>query len=125
MRVGFDAKRIFHNTTGLGNYSRDLVKNLAKYYPDHACILFNPKSPKVDRLTIENNMKIVQPQSWLSKKIPSLWRSFYINKSIRQENIDIFHGLSGELPFGINKTDVKSVVTIHDLIFIHFPELYH
>lgn len=31
MKIGFDAKRIFHNTTGLGNYGRDVVRMLHDY----------------------------------------------------------------------------------------------
>jgi glycosyltransferase involved in cell wall biosynthesis len=37
----------------------------------------------------------------------------------------LYHGLSQELPFGIEKTGVKSVVTVHDLIFLRFPEFYN
>ena len=37
----------------------------------------------------------------------------------------MFHGLSGELPIGIRKSGIKSVVTIHDLIFLRHPEFYH
>jgi glycosyltransferase involved in cell wall biosynthesis len=36
----------------------------------------------------------------------------------------VFHGLSQELPFGINKTGAKAVVTMHDAIFMRYPELY-
>ena len=34
-------------------------------------------------------------------------------------------GLSGELPIGIRQSGIKSVVTIHDLIFLRHPEFYH
>ena len=40
MNIGFDAKRIFQNSTGLGNYSRDLVRNLANQYPENKYVLF-------------------------------------------------------------------------------------
>ena len=43
MLVGYEAKRIFHNKTGLGNYSRDLVRILATYYPKNQYFLYNPK----------------------------------------------------------------------------------
>jgi glycosyltransferase involved in cell wall biosynthesis len=36
----------------------------------------------------------------------------------------LFHGLSNELPIGIEKSGVKTIVTIHDLIFERFPEYY-
>ncbi len=124
MRIGYDAKRLFHNTTGLGNYSRDLVRILATYYPDDAYYLYNPKPAKINRLMLTSQMFVKQPHNWLSKKLHFLWRSKWVTKGIVKDQLNIFHGLSGELPFGIQKTGVKSVVTIHDLIFLHFPELY-
>ncbi len=124
MKIGYDAKRIFHNTTGLGNYSRDLVRILSSYYPDNQYYLYNPKTPKINRLQIKDNMIVRQPKGLINKKIPSLWRSKFIIKDLLKDQIQIYHGLSGELPFGIEKTSIKSVVTIHDLIFLRFPELY-
>ena len=46
MRIGFEAKRAFHNKTGLGNYSRDLIRILSKFYPKNTYYLFNPKKSK-------------------------------------------------------------------------------
>jgi glycosyltransferase involved in cell wall biosynthesis len=37
----------------------------------------------------------------------------------------VYHGLSHEIPFGINKTNIKSVVTIHDLIFERYPKQFN
>jgi glycosyltransferase involved in cell wall biosynthesis len=39
--------------------------------------------------------------------------------------MDLYHGLSHEIPVGINKTGIKSVVTIHDLIHERHPEQYN
>jgi glycosyltransferase involved in cell wall biosynthesis len=47
-----------------------------------------------------------------------------VSRELKKRKIDIFHGLSNELPNGIHKTEVPAVVTIHDLIFIRFPEFY-
>ncbi|MCK4992048.1 MAG: glycosyltransferase family 4 protein, partial [Bacteroidales bacterium] len=38
--------------------------------------------------------------------------------------IDLYHGLSNELPYGIQRSMIRSVITIHDLIFLEHPELY-
>ena len=43
MKIAFDAKRFFHNTSGLGNYSRDLVRILAKYSPEDEFVLLAEK----------------------------------------------------------------------------------
>ncbi|HVI94481.1 MAG TPA: glycosyltransferase family 1 protein, partial [Anaeromyxobacter sp.] len=65
-----------------------------------------------------------QPSGVLGRAVPSLWRTRGIVSDLRKDAIDVFHGLSNELPAGIEKSGVASVVTIHDLIFERFPELY-
>lgn len=125
MKLGYDAKRIFHNNTGLGNYSRDLIRILSKNYPNNKYFLYNPKPSKIKRLIPDGKVLIErQPKKILSKKLHFIWRSKWIIKDLIEDKIDIFHGLSGELPYGINHTNIKTVVTIHDLIFVRYPELY-
>lgn len=124
MKIGFDAKRVFHNQTGLGNYSRDILRGLAELYPEHMYWLYNPKPGKVDRLKLLDSMKVLYPKSFYGKRLSSLWRQKGIVKDLVKDEVEIFHGLSNELPKGIDKTSIKTVVTIHDLIFIRFPELY-
>jgi hypothetical protein len=41
MKIAFDGKRFFSNSSGLGNYSRDLVRVLANYFPENDYILLN------------------------------------------------------------------------------------
>lgn len=124
MKLGFDAKRIFHNTTGLGNYSRDLVRILSVYYGENIFYLYNPKQKKVDRLEVSKKMREVLPQKKVWKYFSSIWRQGPILDQLKEDEIEIYHGLSGELPKGIEKTNITSVVTIHDLIFIRYPKLY-
>ncbi len=124
MNIGFDAKRYFHNNTGLGNYSRTLVGGLAHFYPEHEYFLFNPKPSKRHQKPSFKNVHEVLPDGPLSKRIPALWRSNWVKKDIKKECIELYHGLSHEIPVGIHKTSVKSVVTIHDLIFERFPTQY-
>ncbi|MBA7543225.1 D-inositol-3-phosphate glycosyltransferase [subsurface metagenome] len=38
--------------------------------------------------------------------------------------MDIYHGLSNELPLALHQSAIKSVVTIHDLIFMRYPRWY-
>lgn len=124
MRIGFDAKRVFHNGTGLGNYSRDLLRILAEFYPENSYFLYNPKKAKKLRFTLSGNQVEVLPQSKLWKKLSSIWRQKAIVKQLIEDKIEVYHGLSGELPKGIEKTNIKTIVTIHDLIFVRYPKLY-
>ena len=72
-----------------------------------------------------HNFQTIQPQNFFYKKLPSLWRRIGIVKQIDQAHLDIYHGLSNELPKNIEKLNIKTVVTIHDLIFERFPKTYH
>lgn len=124
IRIGFDAKRLFHNTTGLGNYSRDLLRIFGKYFPENQYVLYNPKPKKIDLHFPKKNFKEILPQGFLNEKIPAFWRTKNIVKQLQKDNLQIYHGLSGELPLGIEKIKSKKILTIHDLIFCRYPELY-
>lgn len=122
MRIGFDAKRAFNNHTGLGNYSRFVIEALSRtQWGSLESLLYTPKVKNLAWLnSFDHNFVIKTP----SVKVGGLWRSWLINNDLKKDNVNIFHGLSNEIPFRINKSGVKSVVTIHDLIFMRYPELY-
>ncbi len=123
MKIGFDSKRLFCNFTGLGNYSRTLLKNLTKYYSDNEYHLYTPKiTNNTDTAPFINDINYRTYQSGSINK--SLWRSYSIVKQLQKDKIELYHGLSNELPFNINKSDIKSIVSIHDLIFKVYPETY-
>lgn len=126
--IAFDGKRAANNRTGLGNYSRHIISLLAKYFPDNRYIVFLPKAnknPQFDEILKQNpRIETVLPKSGFWKKFSSLWRVFGIKKDIAKIQDVIFHGLSNELPLSISKTGARSVVTIHDLIFLKYPKYY-
>lgn len=121
MKIGFDAKRAYNNKSGLGNYSRFLIDALIKKYPDKDYVLF---TPKVDPKFIDYREPLRFTPSGLKSVFSSLWRMFWIKGDIISQQLDVFHGLSNELPVGIDKVNVRKVVTIHDLIFMRYPSFY-
>ncbi|MDR1879955.1 MAG: glycosyltransferase family 4 protein [Tannerellaceae bacterium] len=126
MKIGFDAKRAVQNNTGLGNYSRHIIEIVSGFYPGNDYVLFAPEKRKNSRLkTIleRRNVTFVFPSGLLGK-CASLWRFSGIKKDIRKKGIAVYHGLSGELPFGIEYTGTKTVVSVHDLIFLRYPGFY-
>lgn len=123
MRIGFDAKRYYLNSTGLGNYSRDLIRMLETYFPEHEYYKYTPKIPQQLRHN-SNLINVKLPNTRLHKMFPSLWRNSGIVRDLRRDNIELFHGLSGEIPSGILQSGIKSCVTVHDLIFLRYPEWY-
>lgn len=127
MRIGFDAKRAAQNATGLGNYSRFIISLLARMAPEVSQTLYvpNPKKAQLlDRLPPSDRLTTVYPTGLLSMS-GALWRTYGITRRLEKDGIQIFHGLSNELPLNIRKAQgVKSIVTIHDLLFLRFPEGY-
>jgi len=116
MKIGLDAKRAFLNNTGLGNYSRSIILSLLENHPQNEYYLFttatidNEFYNKVKQLS---NVKIITPSL---NFFTAYWRNYKIPTLIKKYNLDVYHGLSNELPNNINNTHVKKIVTIHDLI---------
>ena len=123
MNIGFEAKRIFHNKTGLGNYSRDLIRILNAEFPKNNYFLYNPKVARNELFKVNNVTTFEKnPNSFFYKKFKNIWRQKGVIKDLIKDKIEVFHGLSGELPSGLRKSNIKSVVTIHDLIFLSKKE---
>ena len=124
MIVGFDAKRVFHNATGLGNYSRDVLRILHRLRPENSYLAYTPRPGKLPFDLDGGRFEVRGPSRLASRAFPALWRTRGIVTDLRRDRVNLFHGLSNELPVGIEGSGVASVVTIHDLIFERFPELY-
>jgi glycosyltransferase involved in cell wall biosynthesis len=120
MHIAYDAKRFFHNSSGLGNYARDLVRIMATLYPENTYNLYAKKvgerGADICRLP---NVKTFLP----SVALP-LWRQMQMGIDAQLNNAEVFHGTSGELPRLWNKKSIKKVVSICDVIFERYPQYY-
>lgn len=124
LKIGYDGKRAANNLTGLGNYSRSLIEALAKEFSQNQYFIYTEKiKAAIQELSIFSlhNIFLKFPTKEVSK---ILWRSFGIKNQLLKDKIDLFHGLSHEIPYGLKKTNVKTIVTIHDLIFLRKPNYY-
>lgn len=119
MRIGFDAKRAFLNKTGLGVYSRLLITSICSQANNIRSYLYSPSITNI--FVCSNDCKV--RFSRLPRIFSGLWRMCYISILAGKDKIEIYHGLSGELPIGLSKT-IKKVVSIHDILFERFPEDY-
>ena len=129
MKIGFDGKRANANNTGLGNYSRFVVSSLAEHYGENSYSMYIPRHKAnreydaiVERFTSVDS-RLPQRKIWRGI-LRSLWRTRAIVSDLRRDKVDIYHGLSNEIPVGIRHAGCRSVVTIHDLIYERFPHLF-
>jgi glycosyltransferase involved in cell wall biosynthesis len=127
LTIGLDAKRIVSNGTGLGSYGRTLSNDLSRE-EDLQLRLYAPDEGRGDlrgQVAERDNLRFCYPDGHPNGIGKALWRTWGIVSQLQDDRIDIYHGLSGELPIGISKTRIRTVVTIHDLIFMRHPEYYH
>lgn len=119
MKIAFDGKRFYGNSAGLGNYSRNLVRVLAKSFPGSSYVLFNKIKTDKDAEILEfPNVSFVQTMKGYFA------RHLLMGVDAQNSGAEIFHGLSGELPLKWNSKPIKKVLTIHGLIFLRFPKYY-
>ncbi|MCR4602280.1 MAG: glycosyltransferase family 4 protein [Prevotella sp.] len=126
MIIGFDAKRIVRNGTGLGNYGRTLVNDLAAL-DDFDLRLYAPDGGVThlrSQIVGRPNVTFCFPHFAHTSLGKALWRSGGIVRQLVHDDVQLYHGLTGELPKGISSSGIRSVVTIHDLIFLRHPEYY-
>lgn len=122
MKIGFDGKRATNNLTGLGNYSRSLIAQLAEFFPQNQYFVYSPKIK--EHAQIRHFLTSKGIESRLPDQPGLFWRTSGIKKQLLKDNIDLFHGLSHEIPLRIQNSGIRSIVTIHDLIFLKFPQYF-
>jgi glycosyltransferase involved in cell wall biosynthesis len=123
MNIGFDAKMAYHNGTGLGHFSRTLINSLVDGYPEHDFYLFNPRPSSTFRMQ-GRNLREILPSTFIDRTFSAAWRNKGMVKDLIRNNIDLYHGLDHEIPEGIHETSIKTIVTIHDLIYERYPQQY-
>ncbi|HEY0655727.1 MAG TPA: glycosyltransferase family 1 protein [Chryseosolibacter sp.] len=128
MNIGFEAKRFFTNYTGLGNYSRFVIDALSKTSAHDNLYLFTPRSvdhAETRDILKRQNVNVVAPSGLYAQPfISALWRTWAVSKNPAMKQLHVFHGLSQELPIGL-PSQLKKVVTVHDLIFLRYPQFYN
>ncbi len=97
MKIAYDAKRYYHNRTGLGNYSRTLVSEMTSRHEDIEAVLYDSRA---------------------------IERTFRLGRKAAKEGCELFHGLSNELPRDITEAGIPSIVTMHDVAWRTFPDMY-
>jgi glycosyltransferase involved in cell wall biosynthesis len=128
MKIGIDARWIFPEITGIGSYTQELIRHLARVQTGHEFVLFFNETSVRDR-TIEY-AALADQHAFTTLTIPerpftpaSQWR---MPRLIAQHALDVFHSTNFMLPFfafprrRCGRT--AAVITIHDLIPLLFPE---
>ena len=104
MRIGIDCRKIFD--FGIGTYVRGLVRGLAEIEAPEEYVLFAPSSA-IDRLPSRFERIAVDIPNYTIREL----------FAFRRFRLDLFHAPDINVPF----VGCPTVVTIHDLIRLHYP----
>jgi len=123
MRVGLDGYPLCEPLTGVGHYTFELARALARRHPGDQFELvapfeFHPAvTTEFEREQIPN-LKLV---NLAVKNVRGRWWSFYLPRYLKRASLDLFHGTNYELPLWNRR---RTVLTIHDLSSLLYPALH-
>jgi glycosyltransferase involved in cell wall biosynthesis len=126
-RIGFDAVRALRNSTGLGNYARRVLRGLLGQESGLAGYLFAPAParPPYARLPEELHAALQLPSTvWRQPGLRTWWRTFRLGRQAAACGIELYHGLSHEIPRDLPRTGVPAVLSVADLLWERLPGLY-
>lgn len=125
MKIGIDAYHALFYESGVGRYTRSLVKELLAF-------------PEIEEITLFYNFfrnvpkQIWKPNSEKTKVVvfrcpkgilQSCWNVFGVPRiESLIGNVDVFHGHHFILP---PMAHAKTVLTVHDLTYLKFPHYYY
>lgn len=90
--IGYDAKRIVRNGTGLGSYGRTLINDLAPLMPNTELLLYAPDAGRDDlRNQVERreNVHFCYPDHLHFRLQRDLWRMKGIVKDLQCDGVEL------------------------------------
>lgn len=113
MRIGIECSTLTRNIAGIGNYTYQLVKGLARQNgPERYTLFYNrPLQP----LTIPSRMR----HSLQGPASTHLWAQTRLMRLCEREKLDVLHSPGQGIPLLYQG---KTILTVHDLAPLFFPE---
>lgn len=113
MRIGFDARLVYYQQAGIGQYILQLVDGLSRLSTEHELLIFRSRKGKA--LQIRGQAR--QITLWTPSHHP--YESLALATELAARRLDLLHSPDFIPPFQGN---FESVITIHDLNFLHYPQ---
>jgi glycosyltransferase involved in cell wall biosynthesis len=128
MHIGINALLLSYSHTyrngGVSHYIRYLLTELAQQDSQHHYTVFVNGPGVIEKLEAHQSHITFVGVSWPESQpaIRVAWEQFVLPSLLRQKNIDVLHSPVNVLPATI-PGNCATVITLHDLAFLRFPEL--
>lgn len=128
MKIGIDARWIFRETSGIGVYTRELIRHLAEIDRQNQYVLFFSDEDLLK--TIQGEVESFKADNFstflLNSGLFSIKNQLIMPAIIKELNLDVFHSTNYMIPlpaFPRNRLGKTAcVINIHDLIPMIFPK---
>jgi glycosyltransferase involved in cell wall biosynthesis len=121
MRIAINARFLLKDKMeGIGRYSYEITKRLVEQHPDDEFFLFFDRPFSEEFIFAKNVTPIVL---FPPARHPFLWYLFFefaVAKALKKYKIDVFFSPDGYLSL---RSKVHTLLTVHDIAFVHFPDL--
>lgn len=128
MRIGINAQLLSfgqnYRNGGVSHYIRYLLTELAKRPGSHEYIVFVNGQDVIERLDAQHPQITYVAAPW-SEERPTervIWEQRTLPSLIRKKQIEVLHSPVNVLPLWMPRS-CATVVTLHDLAFLRFPEV--
>ena len=115
MRIGFDARMAYYSTAGIGHYIKSLLGGLARVDRENRYTVFHSrKDRQIPRRPANFRTRLL----WTP--CHHRWEQTALPAELSLARLDVLHSPDFIPPL---RRRFRSVITVHDLAFLHFPEL--
>ncbi len=128
MHIGINAQLLSfsqnYRNGGVSRYIRYLLTELAKRPGEHEYTVFVNGNEVVERLNAHHPQITYLSAPWPESRPAArvAWEQFTLPNLLRQKHIDVLHSPVNVLPTWL-PSNCATVVTLHDLAFLRFPEV--
>lgn len=117
LRIGIDCRPLSRPASGIGKYTYELLTRLLNEHEvDWFLYSYYPISENIGKY---NNVTFKHPKA-LSILNEYVWFHILLPQQLKEDKITVFWSPRHHLPYFL-KEGIKSIVTIHDLTWIHKP----
>jgi glycosyltransferase involved in cell wall biosynthesis len=125
--IGIDVTSALSQQAGIGRYTRELISSLIKYDSASEYVLFSAKQPSWERLSsrIGPDARVRYKQAPLSERwLYRIWYRLRLPLPVQTftGEIDLYYSPDFVLP--PVRSQIPTILTVHDLSFVHYPETF-
>lgn len=123
MKIALNASTLLTPKAGIGLYTDKIAKALL-LSPDYDAHFFFKRywSKNIFKQNNKNSLidKFINKLTSKSSRFENAIDEFYFNKYVKNKDIDLYH----ETNFIAYNTSIPTLITIHDLSWIHYPNFF-